>query len=137
VEGSDALLVARLAAGDDHALVEVYDGLAGAVFRVALRVTGEASAAQDVVQDVFVQLWAHPERYDPAVAPLRTFLMVLARSRALDQVRSDVRRAARQQRLHQLTRSPRNLRRVRRWLLPKRPGSCRTPCGSCPPISAV
>jgi len=106
VERSDALLVERLAAGDDHALAEVYDALAPAVFRVALRVTGEASAAQDVVQDVFVQLWTHPERYDPTMATLRTFLVVLTRSRALDQVRSDLRRVARQQRVHQLTPQP-------------------------------
>lgn len=106
MEGSDALLVARLAAGDDHALAEVYDTLASTVFRVALRVTGEASAAQDVVQDVFVQLWTHPERYDPALARLRTFLVVLTRSRAMDQMRSEFRRVARQQRLHHLTPQP-------------------------------
>lgn len=103
VYGSDALLVARLAAGDDHALAQAYDALASAVFRVAVHVIGEVSAAQDVVQDVFVQLWTHPERYDPTSAPLRTYLMVVARSRAIDLVRSDARRAARQQRHCQLT----------------------------------
>ncbi len=103
MDESDALLVARLAAGDDHALAEAYDAHAPAVFRVALRMTGEASAAQDVVQDVFVQLWTQPERYDAALASLRTFLAVLARSRALDQIRSDRRRAARQERVHLLS----------------------------------
>jgi DNA-directed RNA polymerase specialized sigma24 family protein len=39
------------------------------VCRAALQVLGEGSAAQDVVQDVFVDLWRHPDRYDPAAAP--------------------------------------------------------------------
>jgi DNA-directed RNA polymerase specialized sigma24 family protein len=53
----DALLAARLAAGDDHALAEVFDWLASAVYGAALRVLGNGAAAQDVVQDVFVELW--------------------------------------------------------------------------------
>jgi len=45
-----------------------------------------------------VDLWSHPGRYDPGAGPLRTFLTVLARHRALDLVRSELRRAARQER---------------------------------------
>jgi RNA polymerase sigma-70 factor (ECF subfamily) len=103
VEASDALLAARLAAGDDHALVEIFDRLAPVVYGAALRVLGQGTAAQDVVQDVFVDLWSHPERYDPAAGTLRTFLAMLARHRAVDLVRSELRRIARQERHHQLT----------------------------------
>ena len=103
VGGTDALLAARLAAGDDHALAEVFDRLASAVYGAALRVLGTGAAAQDVVQDVFVELWSHPDRYDPAAGTLRTFLMVQARHRAVDVVRSELRRIARQERHHQLT----------------------------------
>ncbi|MBO0886444.1 MAG: sigma-70 family RNA polymerase sigma factor [Acidimicrobiales bacterium] len=99
----DALLTARLAAGDDDALAEVFDSLGPAVYGAALRVLGDGVAAQDVVQDVFVELWRHPGRYDAAAAPLRTFLMVMARRRAVDRVRSDVRRSMREQRHHQLS----------------------------------
>ncbi len=106
MEASDALLAARLAAGDDLALAEAYDACSASVYAVAARVTGDASAAQDVVQDVFVQLWTRPERYDPGVAPLRAYLMVLARSRAVDAVRSDSRRLARQERHHRLAVDP-------------------------------
>ncbi len=84
VEGSDALLAARLVAGDDHALADVSGRLATSVHGGALRVLGNGSAAQDVVQDVFVELWRHPDRYDPAAGSLRTYLMVLARHRAVD-----------------------------------------------------
>src|SRR5216684_4398116 len=71
VEGSDALLAARLAAGDDRALADAFDRLAPSVYGGALRVLGNGSAAQDVVQDVFVELWSHPDRYNPAAGSLR------------------------------------------------------------------
>jgi RNA polymerase sigma-70 factor, ECF subfamily len=103
VGGTDALLAARLAAGDDHALAEVFDRLAPAVYGAALRVVGDGAAAQDVVQDVFVEFWSHPGRYDPAAGKLRTYLVVLARHRAVDVVRSELRRVARQERHHRLT----------------------------------
>jgi RNA polymerase sigma-70 factor, ECF subfamily len=106
VGGTDAVLAARLAAGDDHALAEVFDALARSVYGSALRVLGDDSAAQDVVQDVFVELWAHPGRYDPAVGTLRTYLTVLARHRAVDLVRSELRRLARQERSYRLTPAP-------------------------------
>src|SRR5436190_1157471 len=94
MEGSDALLAARLAAGDDRALAEVFDQLAPSVYGGALRVLGNGSAAQDVVQEVFVELWRHPDRYNPAAGSLRTYL---------DLLRSELRRVARQERHYRLT----------------------------------
>ena len=99
-------MAARLAAGDDHALAEVFDAVARSVYGSALRVVGDASAAQDVVQDVFVELWTHPDRYDPAAGTLRTYLVVLARHRAVDLIRSEFRRLARQERTYRLTPEP-------------------------------
>jgi RNA polymerase sigma-70 factor, ECF subfamily len=103
VGGSDGLLAARLAAGDDQALAEIFDLLAPAVYTAALRILGNTSTAQDVVQEVFVQLWSHPERYDPAAGSLRSYLSLLARHRAVDLLRSDLRRVARQERSYRLT----------------------------------
>jgi RNA polymerase sigma-70 factor, ECF subfamily len=103
MEGSDALLAARLAAGDDRALADAFDRLAPSVYGGALRVLGNGSAAQDVVQDVFVELWSHPDRYDPTAGSLRTYLIVLARHRAVDLLRSELRRVARQERHYRLT----------------------------------
>ena len=102
VGGTDALLAALLEAGDDLALAEVFDRFGSAVYGAALRVVGDSAAAQDVVQDVFVELWLHPGRYDPAVGPLRTYLVVLARHRAVDLVRGEFRRIARQERHQRL-----------------------------------
>jgi RNA polymerase sigma-70 factor (ECF subfamily) len=96
-------LASRLAAGDDHALAEAFDRLGPAVYHAALRVVGDGAAAQDVVQDVFVELWSHPGRYDPRAGPLRTYLLVMARHRAVDLVRSELRRLARQERHWRMT----------------------------------
>jgi RNA polymerase sigma-70 factor, ECF subfamily len=91
---ADALVAARLAAGDHRALTEVVDRLGPAVYGVALRVLGYHAGAQDVVQDVFVELWSHPDRYDPSAGSLRGYLTMQARHRAVDLVRSEVRRVA-------------------------------------------
>lgn len=98
MEGTDALVASRLAAGDDRALEEVIDRLGPAVYGAALRIVGDNASAQDVVQDVFVEFWSNPGRYDPGVGPLRTYLIVLARHRAMDILRSELRRLARQER---------------------------------------
>lgn len=102
MSGTDALLAARLEAGDDHALAEVFDQFGAVVYGAAAGIVGDGSA-QDVVQDVFVELWSHPDRYDPAAVSLRTYLIVLARNRAMDAIRSELRRIARQQRHYRLT----------------------------------
>lgn len=102
VGDSDVLLAARLGAGDDRALSEAFDRLGPAVYAGALRVLGDAAAAQDVVQDVFVELWSHPGRYDPGAGPLRAYLLLLARHRAVDLVRSELRRVARQENSYRL-----------------------------------
>jgi RNA polymerase sigma-70 factor, ECF subfamily len=103
VEVTDALLAARLAAGDERALGEIFDRLGAVVYGASLRVLGDAAAAQDVAQDVFVELWCHPSRYDPAAGTLRTYLAMLARHRAIDLVRGELRRIARQERNHRLS----------------------------------
>ena len=82
----------RLAAGDDDALADAFDRFGPSVYRAALNVLGQGSAAQDVVQDVFVELWSHPERFDPEAGTLRRFLVLLARRRSVDVLRSELRR---------------------------------------------
>ncbi|WP_214400960.1 RNA polymerase sigma factor [Pseudonocardia lacus] len=99
----DQLLAARLAAGDERALTEAFDALASAVHTAAVRVLGQTATAQDVVQDVFVELWRRPQRYDPALGSLRTYLIVSARHRAYDVLRSELRRMGREARHHRLT----------------------------------
>jgi RNA polymerase sigma-70 factor, ECF subfamily len=54
------------------------------VYGAALRVLGDPTRAEDVVQDVFLRLWRRPEAFDPARGELGSFLRLMARSRALD-----------------------------------------------------
>ncbi|HEY7107422.1 MAG TPA: sigma-70 family RNA polymerase sigma factor [Acidimicrobiia bacterium] len=89
---------ARLVGGDDGALGEVYDQYASFVYGLALRVIGDARAAEDVCQDVFVGLWERPGAYDPARGSLRTWLGTLAHRRAVDYVRREEARRRRAER---------------------------------------
>src|SRR4051794_26798618 len=102
VESTGSVLVARLAAGDDRALAEIVDALGPVVHAAAVQVVGSSAAAQDVVQDVFVDLWCHPQRYDETLGSLRTYLTLCARHRAHDVLRSELRRAGREQRHQRL-----------------------------------
>src|SRR5688500_13739540 len=86
-EPDDRELALRLRAGDERALargVQEHGSLVGGRGR---RVTGDAGAAEDVSQEVFVALWTRPDRFDPDLGSLRTFLAVLARRRAIDWLR--------------------------------------------------
>lgn len=98
VDTGDRLLVARLAAGDDEAVAEVFDRFAPFLYGLARRVIGDNNLAEDVVQEVVTSLWSHPERFDPARGSLRAFLGVQAHRRAVDAVRREVRRAGHESR---------------------------------------
>jgi len=79
----------RLVAGDDTALRDVYDQYASFVYGLAARVIGDARAAEDVSQDVFLALWERPAAFDPDRGSLRTFLGTVAHRRAVDYVRRE------------------------------------------------
>jgi RNA polymerase sigma-70 factor (ECF subfamily) len=102
VEGQDHVLVTRVMAGDEGAIAQLFDQYAPFVYGLACRLTGNASLAEDVVQEVFTTVWCHPERFDGSRGSLRTFLGLLTQGRALDAARSDARRAARECRHHDL-----------------------------------
>jgi RNA polymerase sigma-70 factor, ECF subfamily len=95
VEGaqSDAVLLARIDAGDDAALAAVYDQHAGLVYGLARRVTRDEHLAGDVTQEVFTYLWEQPGRVDLSRGSLRAYLAVVTHRRAVDQVRDSERRA--------------------------------------------
>lgn len=102
MEATDSLLAARLAAGDDRALAEAFDTLGSAVYGSAMYVLGNAMMAQDVVQDVFLHLWTHTCEYDARRGSLRKYLMMRARYCAFDHLRSELRRAGREERYERL-----------------------------------
>ncbi len=89
-------LAARLCAGDDAALGELYDQHCGFVFGLALRVIGDKQAAEDVTQDVFVTFWQDPTRYDADRGSLRAFLGTVAHRRSVDLIRREEARRRRE-----------------------------------------
>jgi RNA polymerase sigma-70 factor, ECF subfamily len=94
----DAAMVTRIKAGDDSALAAVYDQYSALVHGIALTLVGPEQA-RDITQEVFLRIWQQPAAYDPAQGSLRTFLAVMARRRAIDELRRSGRRAAREQRV--------------------------------------
>jgi RNA polymerase sigma-70 factor (ECF subfamily) len=94
--GWERELVERIRAGDDSAVAAVFDQFSPVVFGVAARMIGRQHAA-DVCQEVFVSLWDHPERFDPARSSLRSFLVMIARRRCIDHLRRTGRRDATEQ----------------------------------------
>jgi RNA polymerase sigma-70 factor (ECF subfamily) len=90
--GGDHALMERIAEGDAAAFAALYDRYAGLVFALCLRVLGNRPEAEEVLGDVFWELWQRPERYDPARGSPLAYLTLLARSRATDHLRSSRRR---------------------------------------------
>ena len=88
----DVALVRRLAQGDTGALSELYDRYASVLYTVAFRILGDRESAEDLVQDVFMEAWKKAADYDPGRASVRTWLILRARSRALDRATSAPRR---------------------------------------------
>jgi RNA polymerase sigma-70 factor (ECF subfamily) len=75
-------------AGQADALAALYERYGRAVTGVCRRIVGDARDAEEATLDAFVQLWEHGDRYDPLRASPLTYLMTLARSRALDRARA-------------------------------------------------
>ncbi len=65
----------------------VYDRYSSIVYAVALRVLADAGAAEDVLQEVFMQLWRNPAAFDSKRGNLGAWLAVIARNRAIDVLR--------------------------------------------------
>jgi len=84
---SDAVLLSAMRSGDEQAMAEVYDRYSGIVYSVALRVLGDTGAAEDVLQEVFMQLWRNPDVFDSSRGNLGPWLAVIARNRAIDALR--------------------------------------------------
>jgi RNA polymerase sigma-70 factor (ECF subfamily) len=92
--GSDAELMAAIGAGDESALARLYDRHGDAVFRLAYRLLGDRSGAEEVLQETMLAVWQKVEQYDPARAAPAAWLMRIARNRAVDRLRARGRRPA-------------------------------------------
>jgi RNA polymerase sigma-70 factor (ECF subfamily) len=84
---SDQLLMERVRSNDQMAMAEVFDRYGGLVYSVALRVLKEPDQAEDVMQDIFFQLWKGAGSYTESRGSLGAWLAVVARNRAIDSLR--------------------------------------------------
>jgi len=87
--GDPTLLMRQVASGDREAFTVVYDFVAPIVFGVTRRVLRDPAQAEEVAQEVFLELWRTAARFDPERANVRTWAAVMAHRRAVDRVRSE------------------------------------------------
>lgn len=89
---SDTPLLERVAAGDASAVQECVDRYGGLVWSLARRLAGNTSQAEDVVQEIFIDVWKSAPRFDPSKASEKTFITMIARRRLIDRLRREKRR---------------------------------------------
>ena len=90
---NEILLLQKIAQGDKHAFAEFYDHFSGVLFSAALRVLNNREATEDVIQDVFIQIWEKAPLYDATRGKPLTWAMTLTRNKSIDRLRSLQRRA--------------------------------------------
>ncbi len=83
----DERLAARLRRGDRDALRDVYDRFGSMTFGLLMQILRDRASAEDVQQQVFLEVWQRRRSYDPRRAALVTWILTIARSRAIDELR--------------------------------------------------
>ena len=86
-ETSLAALLGEIATKDESALAAFYDATVNRVYGLALRITRASHVAEEVVSDVYWQVWQQADRYDVTRGKVLTWLLTVCRSRALDALR--------------------------------------------------
>src|SRR4029077_9363735 len=82
-EARDDVLLRRAAKGDEDAFTVLYRRHQAAIYRFALRMTGNSWASEEIVQDVFMTLMREPKKYDPERGALAAYLYGIARNRVM------------------------------------------------------
>lgn len=92
-QDKDVRVLQRIAAGDRAAFAEFYDAYSGLLFSLAVRIVNDPREAEDVLQDVCLQIWEKAGNYDPRLGKPIHWAVALARNKAIDRVRASQRRA--------------------------------------------
>jgi len=80
--------MAAIAAGRQEALAQLYDRFAPLVHAMCRRILRDEAAAEDLLEDIFIEVWNRRDRYDPSRGAVATYLATLTRSRAIDRLRA-------------------------------------------------
>jgi RNA polymerase sigma-70 factor, ECF subfamily len=83
----DASLLALVQSGDEHAMASLFDRYSKVVYSVALRVLRDPASAEDVLQEIFMQIWRNPDSFTAARGSLGGWLAVVSRNRSIDTLR--------------------------------------------------
>jgi RNA polymerase sigma-70 factor (ECF subfamily) len=83
----DASLLALVRSGDEHAMASLFDRYSRVVYSVALRVLRDPASAEDVLQEIFMQIWRNPDSFTAARGSLGGWLAVVSRNRSIDTLR--------------------------------------------------
>lgn len=97
-ELTDSEVRQLVVAGERVGLEEAYRAHSPSVFSLARRLTNNQALAEEVTQEVFLRLWKHPDRFDPARGSLRTWLLSQTHGRSIDLIRSESSRRIREER---------------------------------------
>ena len=84
----DVAVVRRIADGDESALATLYDRWSQSVYSLVAHLLKDADGAEDVVEETFWQVWQRASAYDASRGTVRTWILTIGRSRALDRLRS-------------------------------------------------
>jgi RNA polymerase sigma-70 factor (ECF subfamily) len=94
---SDSNLVIAVGRWHQPALAEIYRRHGGAVHALSRRIIRSDQAAEEITQEVFLDLWNHPEKFDAQRGTLRSFLLARTHGKSVDFVRSEMARRAREE----------------------------------------
>jgi len=83
----DASILALVQSGNEQAMASLFDRYSKLVFSVGLRVLRDPAAAEDILQEVFMQIWRNPDSFTAARGSLGGWLAIVARNRSIDTIR--------------------------------------------------
>ena len=95
--GVESALLQRIAHGDESALVELYGRYARLLFAILLRVVKNRETAEDLLQELFLQIWSNASSFNASKGNAYSWLVTMARNRAIDRTRSKSFRSSRQE----------------------------------------
>lgn len=87
-DDTDAELLAQIAGGDTAAFSRFYDRFSQVLYSLAMRILRNSSAAEDLLQEVFIQIWEKAGTYDRRIGKPLTWAVTMTRNRAIDRIRA-------------------------------------------------